>query len=321
VVLQDEANLGRVIDPAGGSWYVELLTDELGRRAWDLLQEVEQQGGMGRALAAGSPQQRIAETAAGRQAALASRKQVLVGTNMYPNTIEKPLEPRGPELAQLQNERGAAAAAERGAMDDGARQAALDALREAPAEQVVELAIAAVGVGATLGQIGAARLSGGAKVEVPPLATHRAGEAYERLGKRAAEFATRTGARPRVFLANLGPIPQHKARADFSTGFFEVGGFEVIGNDGFPTPEEAADAAIESGAQVVVACSTDPTYPELIPTLASRLKAARPDAILVLAGYPKDQIDAHRESGVDEFIHLKANNHGMLVDLLERIGA
>ena len=130
----------------------------------------------------------------------------------------------------------------------------------------------------------------------------------------------RTGARPKVFLANMGPIPQHKARADFSTGFFEAGGFEVIGNDGFATVEEAAQAALASGAGVVTICSTDETYPEIVPALTGLIKSSRPDVTVVLAGYPTDQIETYRAAGVDEFIHLRANCYETLVRLQQLKG-
>jgi methylmalonyl-CoA mutase len=126
--------------------------------------------------------------------------------------------------------------------------------------------------------------------------------------------------RPRVFLANMGPVSQHKARADFSRGFFEVGGFEVISGDGFATPEAAADAAAASGAPIAVICSTDPTYPDLVPPFIARLREARPGVVVVLAGMPRDQVEAHRAAGVDEFIHIAANNYRILVDMMARTG-
>ncbi|NEP84544.1 MAG: methylmalonyl-CoA mutase, partial [Okeania sp. SIO3B3] len=132
-------------------------------------------------------------------------------------------------------------------------------------------------------------------------------------------FAARTGERPKVFLANMGPIPQHKARADFSTGFLQVGGFEIITNNGFDTPEAAAQAAIDSGAPIVVICSTDPTYPEYVPPITEKIKAAKPNTIVLLAGYPADQIDAHKASGVDDFIHIRADVYQMMKTLQDKL--
>jgi methylmalonyl-CoA mutase len=118
----------------------------------------------------------------------------------------------------------------------------------------------------------------------------------------------------------MGPIPQHKGRAEFATGFFGVGGFEVVSNDGFATPEEATNAARAAGAAIVVICSTDATYPELVPPLTKLLKTANPTVNVVLAGYPPDQIEAHRAAGVDEFIHIRSDVYATLQQLLQKTG-
>jgi methylmalonyl-CoA mutase len=121
-------------------------------------------------------------------------------------------------------------------------------------------------------------------------------------------------------MANIGPIPQHKPRADFSTGFLEVGGFEMIKNNGFATADEAAKAAVESGAPMVIICSTDDTYPDVVPSITRQVKEANPNAQVILAGYPADQIEAHKAAGVDEFIHLRANCYETLVRLQKKTG-
>ncbi len=120
---------------------------------------------------------------------------------------------------------------------------------------------------------------------------------------------------PQVFLCNLGPLREHKARADFSRGFFAMGGYEVVSPEGFKTPEAAAAAFAQSQANVAVICSTDDNYPALVPPLAAAIRAAKPQAIIVLAGYPEDQLEAHKKAGVDEFIHLRAN----ALEVLRRI--
>lgn len=119
----------------------------------------------------------------------------------------------------------------------------------------------------------------------------------------------------------MGPIPQHKARADFITGFMEVAHFKVLGNNGFPTVEEAAQAAIEAPAQVIVICSSDPTYPELVPPLARLIKQGKPEATVYLAGAPAAEYkDAYLEAGVDDFIHVKSNCLEMLTAIQQKEG-
>jgi methylmalonyl-CoA mutase len=321
IILQEECNFIRLIDPPGGSWAIESLTDQVAQKAWALFQEIERRGGMADALAAGFPQSAIAATRNERFSAIAQRREVIIGVNMYPNLKEKPLTVRPVDHAAVQAERAADVRRVRQVRDSQACQDALDALVSAPQDRLVELALAAARTGATLGDLAAALASGdttGPTIESIP--AHRAAEQFETLRMAADAYAARTGARPKVFLANMGPIPQHKARADFSTGFFEAGGFEVIGNDGFTTVEEAAQAALASGAGIVTICSTDDTYPEIVPPLTNLIKSKRPDMTVVLAGYPADQVEAHRAAGVDEFIHLRANCYETLVRLQQLKG-
>jgi methylmalonyl-CoA mutase len=121
-----------------------------------------------------------------------------------------------------------------------------------------------------------------------------------------------------VFLAKIGPAKQHKARADFSSGFFAVGGFEIDGKKSFATAEEAADAAIASGAGVTVLCSTDETYPELAPVFARRVKAAKSSLAVILAGHPGEREAGFRAAGFDDFIHIRSNVRTTL-DQLQRV--
>ena len=176
-------------------------------------------------------------------------------------------------------------------------------------ERVVETAVAAAEAGATLGEIAAALRHGrtGGPAAVTPLSQPRAAEPFEALRALSFDYTNINGHSPRIFLANLGPPRQHKARADFTQAFFEVGGFQAITNNGFKSPAEAAAAALASGAPAVAICSTDETYPELVPPLVATIKAAAPNTVVILAGRPTEQVEALRAAGVDEFIHLGAD--------------
>jgi methylmalonyl-CoA mutase len=118
-----------------------------------------------------------------------------------------------------------------------------------------------------------------------------------------------------VFLCNMGPLKEHKARADFASGFFGVGGYDVLSPAGFATPEAALEAFAASGAEVAVICSTDDRYPDLVPPLVAGIRSQKPAASVVLAGYPTDQIETYKKLGVDEFIHLRAD----VLEVLSRI--
>jgi methylmalonyl-CoA mutase len=143
---------------------------------------------------------------------------------------------------------------------------------------------------------------------VTAIAPHRWTEQLEALRVKTEEYTVKTGKKLKVFLANMGPLSQHKARADFTIGFMEVGGFEVLKNDGFDSVEAAAEAAIASGAQTAVICSTDDTYPALVPLLVRAIKAKTPNMLVLLAGLPAPEFkDAYTEAGMDDCIHVRAD--------------
>ena len=162
---------------------------------------------------------------------------------------------------------------------------------------------------------------GQAAEKVAPILPHRWSERFEALRKATEDYKEKTGHNVKIFLANMGPIPQHKARADFSTSFLQVGAFEVQTNNGFKTVDEAAAAAKESGADAVVICSTDATYPDIVPEIAPKLRAALPEAMIYLAGAaPKDLEPVYKEAGVDDFISVRANCYKILQFLQKKKG-
>ncbi len=322
VILREEAHLAQVIDPAGGSWAVETLTDQLAREAWALFQAIEHRGGMAEALKDGYANNEVERVAKDRASRLATRRDVLVGVNQFANPTEAPPAADEFDYGSFHEERTARMKqyrAERSAGSGAALQRLGEATMNAP-ETVVEAAIAAAEAGATLGELThALRMNDGARPVVTPLSSSRAAEPFEALRRRADAYAEAHGQRPRIFLANMGPPKQHKARADFAQGFFEAGGFQVLTNNGFPTLEAAAAAALESGAPAVVICSTDETYPELVPPLVKAIRRKARDVTVVLAGRPADQVEALKKAGVDEFIYLGADCAAMNKWLIERI--
>lgn len=300
-------------DAAGGSWMIESLTDELARAAWALFQDIEKNGGMIASMLQGRPQDAVAKVAAGKAAALATRKTGLVGTNVYPNLRDK-LPP------SHRAEREAFHLARARATKERRETLATGTCEPRPWPECMQAAIAAARDGATIGQL--ARLVRSKRTDAHPIARlwpRRAAVPFEQLRARAAALKER----PRVFLAKMGPIAQHKARADFSAGFFAVGGFESIGKQSFETAEDAARAAVDSRAPVTVLCSTDETYPELVPAFARAVKSARPTMLVVLAGLPADPavVQQYRDAGVDEFVHLRADAPELLGHLIDRIEA
>lgn len=326
VILQEEAHLTALIDPAGGSYAVESLTDQLAREAWTLFQEVERRGGMAEVLKDGFAQSHIDSVTAKRAANLATRRDVLVGVNQFANPSEPVIAADETDYAAVHRERAAQMAAYRTQDDDpSAHVAAIERLGEmlaATPETMVETAIAAAAAGATLGELTRTlRMNDSARPTIVPVRLARAAEPFEALRRKADAYAAAHGRQPRVFLANLGPPRQHKARADFAQGFFEVGGFQVITNNGFPDVDTAAAAAIESGAPAVIICSTDETYPEIVPPLVKAIRKKARHAVIILAGRPADQVEAHQKAGVDEFIFFGADCVKLNDWLLDRVSA
>lgn len=179
----------------------------------------------------------------------------------------------------------------------------------------------AIDAGATLGEVRSALASKGEPVKAAPLGVHRWTEQFEALRKRTADCIASGKPNVKIFFANMGPIPQHKARADFIAGFMEVANFELLRNDGYPTVEECAAAAVASGADMAVICSTDATYPELVPALAKAIKAKAPQMKVALAGAPAEEFkDSYVAAGVDDFISVRSNCLQTLSDLQKAKG-
>ena len=318
IMLQEEFGLLQPIDPAGGSWAVETLTRQMKEKIWAEFQRIEKEGGIIAALRAGSLQESVAAVLAARFKNADLRRDRIVGNNMYPNMTETLLETRAEDTAALKAQRTADIDAYLSDIDVKHRDEALASLRQAHSvDNAVEAALA----GATIAELMTAVTEGDGAETVTAIAPHRWSERFEALRQRTEEYKAEKNDNVKIFLANMGPIPQHKARADFTTGFLQVGAFEVLGNDGFKTVEEAADAARASGADAVVICSTDATYPEIVPALAPKLHEVLPKARVFLAGAaPKDLLETYKEAGIDDYISVRANCYEILESLQKQKG-
>jgi len=325
LILKGEAHVDSVVDPAGGSWYVEWLTDALARKGWALFQDIETRGGMAQAVKGGYAQGLVESTAADRREGSEQRRDSIVGVSVYANAAETPLDARPVDREDLHRRRSNTLKDLKESRDHGMETAVrgcLARLHESAPADVLASIIDAASSGSTVGEIAGAWRS--ARRDQPATARRlierRQSEAYEELRGAMSGFVERTGSRVRVFLAAMGPVAQHKARADFSAGFFAAGGYDVLASGGFDTPERAAQAAAVSGSPIVVLCSADDTYPAIVPPFCALLRAARPDVTIMLAGYPADHVENFRKAGIDEFVHVRANVVEVLRSLAKRIG-
>jgi methylmalonyl-CoA mutase len=311
LILQEEARLHRVIDPAGGSWYLDWLTDQVAEKAWGIFQEVESNGGMLRAVLGGWVAQQIDSAFAPRARNFARRKEGITGVSEFPDLHERPVARPGLDRVALRD-----AAARRIA---GCRLPMADWDNSAISNLQSAICVEAASHGASLGQLARALGFHAEPTAIPPLTPHPFAEPFEELRDASDAWLASRGQRPRVFLANMGPVAHHTARATYAKNFFEAGGFEVVGNDGFRESDTAARAFGDSGATIAVICSSDKLYPEVVPQVAPKLKAAGARSV-VLAGNPGANEAVWRAAGVDRFIFIKCDVLATLREVLREEG-
>lgn len=323
IILSEESHLNKLIDPAGGSYFVETLTKELAEKAWEVFRDIQRRGGMYNSLVEGFPQEKVKAAIDARETDLRKRKEKLVGVNMYANIKEIKLEDNPVEHEELKKKRTENLQKFRVSVDKEKHQEVLNKLNKislGDKENILDSAAEAVLHGATLGEIANAIRSGiSGNNEVERIPVRRASELFENLRDAANSFKKKQGHLPKVHLINWGDLKEHKPRADFSKAFFETAGFEVIYSPGISITGEALKDT-KDNVKTVVICSTDEMYPEIVPPIVKSVKDRFPGAVAVLAGYPKEQIEAHKEAGIDEFIFLGADVYEILSGIMKKTG-
>jgi methylmalonyl-CoA mutase len=307
--LQLETDTCRVIDPWGGSYYVERLTHDLAHRAWAHIQEVESLGGMAKAIEAGIPKLRIEEAAARTQARIDSGQQTVVGVNKFRPDRDDPVDVLKIDNSAVRDAQVARLHKLRAERDQPRTTAALAALTHAAKSNtgnLLELAIDAARAMATVGEISAALESVYGRHEATIRATrgvyaHESGSSptVAKVRDRAAAFAARHGRRPRILIAKLGQDGHDRGQKVVASAYADMG-FDVDIGPLFQTPDEAARQAVENDVHAVGVSSLAAGHRTLVPALRQALDAAgRPD-ILVIAGgvIPPQDYQALFESGV-----------------------
>ncbi|MBC6990577.1 methylmalonyl-CoA mutase [Hymenobacter sp. BT491] len=291
--LQHETDITRVVDPWGGSYYVESLTHQLADKAWALIQEVEALGGMAKAIETGLPKMRIEEAAARKQARIDSGKEIIVGVNKYRPSEEQKIDVLSIDNAAVRESQIARLNQIKAERNSEAVQQALDALTEAARSgnsNLLELAVQAARVRATLGEISDAL----EKVYTRHQATIRAisgvyssemnyDEEFARTKQMTDDFAAREGRRPRIMVAKMGQDGHDRGSKVIATSFADVG-FDVDIAPLFQTPDEVARQAAENDVHVVGVSSLAAGHKTLIPQLIEELKKLDRADILVIAG-------------------------------------
>jgi methylmalonyl-CoA mutase len=292
LILQEETGITRVVDPLAGSYYVEKLTADLAKAAWDLIEEVEKLGGMTKAIISGMPKLRIEEAAARRQAMIDRGEEVIVGVNKYRPDKEEPIEILDIDNAKVREAQIARLARVRAGRDAAACAAALAELerRARDGGNLLEAAVEAARARATVGEISAAleRVFGRHRAEVRTLAGVY-GAAYEGDAEFAAiqaeveAFARAEGRRPRMLVVKMGQDGHDRGAKVIATAFADMG-FDVDVGPLFQTPEEAAQDAIDNDVHVIGISSQAAGHKTLAPQLVQALKDRGADDILVICG-------------------------------------
>ncbi|WP_448585692.1 methylmalonyl-CoA mutase [Thermaurantiacus sp.] len=330
LILQEETGITRVVDPLGGSYYVEALTQALADRAFALIQEVEAMGGMTAAVAAGFPKAEIEKAAAAKQAGIDSGETVIVGVNRF-----EPANDDTPPLLEVDNravrEAQIARLAEvRSRRDEARVAAALEALREGARghANLLALSIEAARARATLGEISAALedVFGRHVAEVktvtgiygPRLAAHPLSGAVR---DGIAAVSARFGRRPRVLIVKMGQDGHDRGAKVVASAYADLG-FEVMVGPLFQTPAEAARLALDFGADIVGASSLAAGHKTLIPELIRELRdAGRPDIRVVAGGViPPADYEALRQAGVEAIFGPGTNIVAAAAELLRLLG-
>ena len=308
LILQEETNICRIVDPWAGSYYVESLTDALMRKAWALIEEVEELGGMAKAIETGIPKMRIEEAAARKQARIDAGRDVIVGVNKYRLAKEDPLEILDIDNTAVREAQLRRLAELKASRDEAAVQAALARVTRAAetgGENLLEVAIDAMRKDATVGEVSYAmeKVFGRYRPQIHNIAGVYAKEAEDMDAMKegqelTARFLELEGRRPRLLVAKLGQDGHDRGAKVIATAFADMG-FDVDIGPLFQTPAEVAAQAVENDVHVVGVSSLAAGHKTLVPELVHELdKRQRGDIVVVCGGViPQQDYDFLYQSG------------------------
>ncbi|GIT85113.1 methylmalonyl-CoA mutase [Roseobacter sp. OBYS 0001] len=292
LILQEETGVTNVVDPLAGSYYVEKLTHDLAEAAWQLIEEVEEMGGMTKAVASGMPKLRIEEAAATRQANIDRGTEVIVGVNKYRRDKEDLIDILDIDNAAVRQSQIARLEKVREARDSAACDATLEELSRRAAEggNLLEAAVEAARARATVGEISMAmeKIFGRHRAEVKTLAgvygaAYEGDEGFAAIQKSVEAFAETEGRRPRMLVVKMGQDGHDRGAKVIATAFADIG-FDVDVGPLFQTPAEAAQDAVDNDVHVIGISSQAAGHKTLAPQLVSALKEAGAEDILVICG-------------------------------------
>ena len=309
IYIQNETKVCKEIDPWAGSYYVEYLTNELVHKAWALIQEIEQLGGMAKAIETGVPKMRIEEAAARTQARIDSGQQTIVGTNKYRLDHEDPIDILEVDNTTVRKQQEEALKELRAKRDETKVKETLDALTkvvETGEGNLLAAAVECAKVRCTLGEISDAceKVVGRYKAVIRTISGVYKSETnndkdFEKACELTQEYADKYGRRPRIFVAKMGQDGHDRGAKVVATGYADCG-YDVDMGPLFQTPEEAAREAVENDVNIIGVSSLAAGHKTLIPQLFEELKKLGREDIMVIAGgvIPAQDYDFLYKAGV-----------------------
>ena len=293
IYLQQETNICRTVDPWAGSYYVENLTNKIAHKAWQHIQEVEEMGGMAKAIETGLPKMRIEEAAARKQARIDANKDIIVGVNKYRLEKEDPLEILEVDNTAVREAQLARLKKLRDGRNETEVQQSLDAITkscETGKGNLLALAVDAAKKRASLGEISYAceKVFGRYKAVIKSISgvySSEAGDdkAFEKARQMADEFAALEGRRPRIMIAKMGQDGHDRGAKVVATGYADIG-FDVDIGPLFQTPAEAARQAVENDVHILGVSSLAAGHKTLVPQVIEELKKLGREDIMVIVG-------------------------------------
>jgi len=309
IYLQEETNICKAIDPWAGSYYVETLTHEIAHKAWELIQEVEELGGMAKAIETGLPKMRIEEASARKQARIDSRKDIIVGVNKYKLEKEDPIDILEVDNTAVRDSQIARLKKLRAERNNEEVQRALDAITKACETKegnLLELAVDAARKRASLGEISFAceKIYGRYKATIRSISGVYSmeianDESFKNARLLADEFEKLEGRRPRIMIAKMGQDGHDRGAKVIATSFADLG-FDVDMGPLFQTPLEAARQAVENDVHILGVSSLAAGHKTLVPQVIAELKNLGREDIMVIAGgvIPAQDYDFLYKAGV-----------------------
>jgi methylmalonyl-CoA mutase len=329
LILQEETGVTNVVDPLAGSYYVEKLTHDLAEEAWKLIEEVEELGGMTKAVASGMPKLRIEEAAATRQANIDRGTEVIVGVNKYRLDKEDPIDILDIDNAAVRTSQIARLEAMRASRDDAVCEAALAELTRRASEggNLLDAAVDAARARASVGEISMAmeNVFGRHRAEVKMLsgvygAAYEGDEGFAAIQKSVEDFAEVEGRRPRMLVVKMGQDGHDRGAKVIATAFADIG-FDVDVGPLFQTPAEAAQDAVDNDVHVIGISSQAAGHKTLAPLLVQALKDAGAEDVIVICGgvIPQQDYQYLYDNGVKAIFGPGTNIPKAAEDILEII--